>query len=59
MSDHDDDEYDYDWPPICLRCGGDGTILFCPDDMCRGLGECMHGDGEMDCPDCQGEGVIL
>ena len=34
----DDDGY-------CDNCGGDGWILTCCDDICHGLGYCMHGDG--------------
>ena len=40
----------------CSRCHGSGTLLICWDDLCHGLGECMHGDGEIGCPDCGGEG---
>lgn len=36
----------------CSRCGGSGVILTCIDDLCRGAGECMHGDGEAPCPVC-------
>lgn len=36
----------------CNTCGGGGWIVICPDDLCRGAGECMHGDGEAACPDC-------
>ena len=39
----------------CQRCGGEGFIIVCCDDMCRGAGECMHGDGEIVCPDCHGK----
>lgn len=38
----------------CYRCGGEGFIITCIDDMCRGAGECMHGDGESVCPACNG-----
>lgn len=31
-------------------CDGSGIIVVCVDDMCRGLGECIHGDGEIPCP---------
>lgn len=41
--------------PYCHRCDNKGTIIVCVDDMCRGAGECMHGDGEIVCPDCKGE----
>lgn len=42
------------YPDGCARCGGEGIIVICVDDMCRGAGECMHGDGEIICPDCNG-----
>ena len=52
----DDDFQDYDIfaSEGCQRCGGEGFIVVCIDDMCRGAGECMHGDGERVCPDCGG-----
>lgn len=37
----------------CYLCGGSGSIVTCIDDMCRNAGECMHGDGEAPCPNCQ------
>lgn len=56
--DFDDDEQDDDAAYCdagCQTCGGAGFIVVCLDDMCRGAGECMHGDGEGPCPDCGGE----
>lgn len=35
----------------CPHCD-DGRIVICPDDLCRGQGWCMHGDGERLCPHC-------
>ena len=58
--DFDEDEDDdvevgyFDDDSGCSRCGGQGFIVVCIDDMCRGAGECMHGDGEIVCPDCEG-----
>ncbi len=40
----------------CSRCDGNGSIMICCDDMCQGLGECIHGDGEIMCPVCEGAG---
>ena len=40
---------------MCNRCDGDGWIVVCIDDLCRGAGECMHGDGMALCPECQGD----
>jgi hypothetical protein len=48
-----DDEYPYD--DGCNACMGAGFIVVCIDDMCRGAGECMHGDGEIACPECKRE----
>jgi hypothetical protein len=42
----------------CYECYGEGTIIICPDDMCHGTGECIHGDGEVPCPVCDGRGFI-
>lgn len=60
--DFDEDEQDddgsredfYDFGG-CNTCGGEGFIVVCIDDMCRGCGECMHGDGEVTCPECKGQ----
>ncbi len=55
--DFDEDEYDedeYESYGGCSRCNGKGVIVICFDDQCRGAGECIHGDGEMVCPDCGG-----
>jgi hypothetical protein len=52
-----DDDYDYDdyaEPAPCWRCD-EGVVVTCPDDLCRGQGSCMHGDGEIVCPECHGE----
>ena len=40
----------------CGRCDGEGELLVCIDDLCRGAGECMHGDGMIVCPSCGGLG---
>jgi len=42
----------------CTTCWGEGFIVTCCDDMCNGLGHCIHGDGEMTCPECDGEGEV-
>lgn len=46
---YDDDLCSHD---ACNTCAGEGWIVTCIDDMCRGAGECMHGDGNTPCPDC-------
>lgn len=40
----------------CITCWGQGFIVDCCDDICQGQGYCMHGDGNVVCPDCGGEG---
>lgn len=61
--DFDEDE-DPDFEPddpdeaYCYRCDNKGTIIVCVDDLCRGAGECMHGDGEIICPDCKGRNLL-
>lgn len=42
----------------CYYCNGSGWIVMCIDDICQGLGECIHGDGEEVCPECLGRGGI-
>lgn len=42
----------------CPTCLGTGFICECPDDICQGRGECMHGDGDVECPDCCGTGGV-
>ena len=66
----DDTNYDDDGPfdseeswnmmtaPSIWRCGGGGFIVTCIDDLCHGAGECMHGDGEMICPECHGRNLL-
>lgn len=57
MTTQEDDEL-YEESPTCGRCNGEGVIMVCIDDICRGLGECIHGDGYRTCPDCKGKGEI-
>lgn len=38
----------------CPKCDGTGFYVWCVDDMCRGVGECMHGHDI--CPQCRGMG---
>jgi hypothetical protein len=53
------DEEDYeDGAVTCWNCGGEGFEIVCIDDMCRGAGECIHGDGEALCRECKGEGYL-
>jgi len=50
----DADYYNGEFDDYCTRCDDSGFILVCPDDMCRGMGECIHGDGTVVCPNCKG-----
>lgn len=43
----------------CPDCGGTGFIMDCCDDICVGSGECIHGDGEVVCETCDGEGEVI
>ena len=42
----------------CPNCWGECIVITCCDDICDGLGYCIHGDGEEICPVCGGEGEI-
>jgi DnaJ-class molecular chaperone len=42
----------------CLECHGKGKIITCLDDICHAQNSCMHGDGEIECPECNGSGII-
>ena len=54
----DDDYDDFQEPVTCWKCGGDGILIFCVDDLCHGTGHCIHGDGEDICPECMGDGYL-
>lgn len=43
---------------VCNTCDGTGWVVTCFDDICVGLGECIHGDGEEACPECSGGGYV-
>lgn len=51
-----DDDGEYLGHVTCWKCGGEGIDLFCIDDLCHGVGYCIHGDGQRTCPLCHGEG---
>lgn len=42
----------------CTQCWGLGYIVTCIDDLCANSERCIHGDGEMACPECNGEGYL-
>lgn len=43
---------DYDEPSFCNTCNNQGYIIECIDDLCANSNHCIHGDGEVSCPDC-------
>jgi hypothetical protein len=45
FDDEPDDYYPDDDDGYCDECGGEGWILTCIDDICHGVGYCIHGDG--------------
>jgi hypothetical protein len=54
--------YDDGRPYACTRCEGEGAIMVCVDDICRGGGfdggGCFHPGGYQTCPVCKGSGEI-
>lgn len=56
------DPYDDGRPYGCTRCGGEGLVMICVDDICRGGGfdgnGCFHEGGYITCPTCKGSGEI-
>ena len=60
--DLDDEHRDPDFLDGCVHCD-EGMIMICPDDLCRGAGECFGGNGYDDktcfvvCPHCRGENI--
>lgn len=49
---------DFHEPATCWNCGGEGFVITCCDDLCRGAGYCFHGDGHAMCHTCKGEGSL-
>lgn len=41
----------------CYDCE-DGEECDCCDDICQGLGYCIHGDGMITCRECHGTGIV-
>lgn len=55
----EEDGHYYEDEAPCIECDGEGEILWCIDDICHGLGFCIHGDGMRICPECHGEGFVV
>lgn len=51
-------DLDESFEDSCPRCFGSGTEIICVDDMCRSSDECIHGDGNVACRECKGNGFI-
>lgn len=49
VDEHDDEYCDDSEGDYCCECGGDGWIVTCCDDICHGVGYCIHGDGMQMC----------
>lgn len=43
----------------CTNCWGEGEIVDCCDDICQGLGYCIHDNGMVPCPECDGWGAVF
>jgi hypothetical protein len=50
--------FEEDEADTCYKCDGEGRKMACPDDLCRGAGECIHADGYVSCRACKGLGEI-
>lgn len=51
----DDGEYE-GGERYCWACGGRGWMVTCPDDLCHGQDECIHGDPPTPCRECNPKG---
>lgn len=49
----------YEEIETCQRCWGEGWVSVCWDDLCHSDEGCIHGDGNVDCPDCNGYGELI
>lgn len=56
VDDYDDFEEAQD--RYCYNCGGQGYLVVCPDDLCHGRDECIHGDPPVICPVCKGVNLL-
>lgn len=53
-----DFDEDYDGDSYCYECDGKGYFVDCPDDLCHGQDECIHGDAPRICRACNGRNAI-
>ena len=56
----DEDDYDFGDGYACTDCDGEGRVMACWDDVCRGSGQCawepVRKGCFMLCPSCEGTG---
>jgi len=45
----DDDDGFFDDDSGCVNCSGEGIVMCCVDDLCRGCGECINGINDESC----------
>lgn len=53
------EDYDGDYEGgerYCWSRGGRGWKITCPDDLCHGQDECIHGDPPTPCFECNRKG---
>lgn len=50
------EDEDYVSERYCWDCGGRGWKITCPDDLCHGQDECIHGDRAARCWTCNRDG---
>lgn len=56
---HQQEESDYEYDGgenYCWSCDGRGWKITCPDDLCHGEDECIHGDPPTPCWECNRNG---
>ena len=51
------DEFDLE-DDFCETCWNTGWISICFDDLCQGEDGCIHGDGNVVCPECHGQSAF-
>jgi len=58
FNDERDFDYEDDDEVYCDACDEFGMYVICVDDLCHSGSGCIHGDGEVVCPECGGRGKI-
>ena len=52
-------DYEFYEEITCPNCWGSGIVNVCCDDLCATSDYCIHGDGEVICHVCNGDGYIV